>query len=95
MANSVEDPFVQWHYRIFGKSQVQILQRGGQEFLILMVNKLKFVGILSSLNASETTVWSATMPVDGLCHLPGIVPVLLLMSEAPQDKVTFSEFGAV
>ena len=91
MTHDVECPLVQWQDGVRGEDQVQVLEsckEGGR--LIVIFLSWYFIHIL---NPGIPATRGLAVPLDGHCQLPGILAVLRVVRESPQDEVGLGEMG--
>ena len=86
MTHGIECPLVQWQDGVGGEGEVQVLEGGGQEYGMLAVLFMSGYFIHISNLAILSTLGLA-VPLDGHCQLPGILAILRVVRESPQDEV--------
>ncbi len=90
VAGHVEDPLIEWEQLVAGEDQVEVLEGGADEVAGLVV-PLDDRLVVDAVDLRVAAVVVATVLVDGLRQLPGVVPVALVAGEAVQDKVALED----
>ena len=93
MTHGIECPLVQWQDGVGGEGEVQVLEGAGQEIGGLVVGFVSgyFIHIP---NRSIPATLGLAVPLDGHCQLPGILAILRVVRESPQDEVGLGQFGS-
>ena len=86
MTHGIECPLVQWQDGVGGEGEVQVLEGAGQE-----TERLDFTFFsgyyIHIPNLRIPATLGLAVPLDGHCQLPGILAILRVVRESPQDEV--------
>ena len=93
MTHGIECPLVQWQDGVGGEGEVQVLEGAGQEYrgLFIAFSSGYYIHIP---NLAIAATLGLAVPLDGHCQLPGLLAILRVVRESPQDEVGLGQFGA-
>ena len=95
MTHGIECPLVQWQDGVGGEGEVQVLE-GAREVFIMRTGEFcsgYFVLIWYVPNVVILATSSSTVPFGCHCQLPGILAILRVVRESPQNEVGLGEIG--
>ena len=94
MTHGIECLLVQWQDGVGGEGEVQVLEGAGQE--IKRLDFTFFSGYVIHIpNSGISATAGLAVPLDGHCQLPGILAILRVVRESPQDEVGLGQLVSV